>query len=164
MKWLRYVQKQLPDDLRMVLKGLQGVSPNPVRWQTSVRETRTHSKATITETTDDFAKKIATGVVEATYIDATGIAHPFGVAPGQRILDAARDRGIDMPFSCTAGGCGACRVTLTQGEVVMQTPNCLRDEEKALNQILSCSSFARLGQTHLILTDLYYPESTLKDG
>ena len=30
--------------------------------------------------------------------------------PGQTILDAATKAGIELPLSCTMGGCGACKV------------------------------------------------------
>jgi ring-1,2-phenylacetyl-CoA epoxidase subunit PaaE len=62
------------------------------------------------------------------------------VAPGRTVLEAAFDARIDMPFSCTVGGCGACRVRLVDGDVLMDAPNCLTAEERADGYVLTCVS------------------------
>ncbi|MGB5221472.1 MAG: 2Fe-2S iron-sulfur cluster binding domain-containing protein, partial [Polyangiales bacterium] len=46
--------------------------------------------------------------------------------------------GIDMPFSCAMGGCGACRVRLTDGDVEMEEPNCLSRAEREQGYVLAC--------------------------
>ena len=60
------------------------------------------------------------------------------VQPGQTILDAGLADGLPMPYSCTMGGCGACKVVLERGEVDMPEPNCLTQTERASGQILAC--------------------------
>lgn len=60
------------------------------------------------------------------------------VQPGQTILDAGLADGLPMPYSCTMGGCGACKVVLERGEVDMPEPNCLSQAERASGQILAC--------------------------
>lgn len=60
------------------------------------------------------------------------------VQPGQTILDAGLADGLPMPYSCTMGGCGACKVVLERGEVDMPEPNCLSEAERARGQILAC--------------------------
>ncbi|WP_238490912.1 2Fe-2S iron-sulfur cluster-binding protein [Actinoplanes flavus] len=45
------------------------------------------------------------------------------VAPGQTLLDAGLAAGLPMPYSCTAGGCGACTVHLTDGAVTPTEPD-----------------------------------------
>ncbi|MEO0324476.1 MAG: ferredoxin--NADP reductase [Myxococcota bacterium] len=60
------------------------------------------------------------------------------VAPGQTLLEAGRAAGLALPFSCAMGGCGACRVRLTEGQVVMEEPNCLSPEEREAGQVLAC--------------------------
>ena len=47
-----------------------------------------------------------------------------------------------MPFSCAMGGCGACRVKLVSGEVVMDEPNCLSAAEHEEGYVLTCCSTA----------------------
>ena len=64
------------------------------------------------------------------------------VNPGQTILEAGLQAGITLPFSCTMGGCGACKVRVVRGDVAMPEPNCLSKEERAGGLILSCISQA----------------------
>lgn len=60
------------------------------------------------------------------------------VAPGQTLLDAGMAAGEAMPFSCTMGGCAACRVRLLEGQVHMQEPNCLTAQERDEGYCLAC--------------------------
>jgi len=69
-----------------------------------------------------------------------GDRHEFVVKPGLTILEAAQDAGVDMPFSCTVGGCASCRVRLKSGKVSLGEPNCLDPDEKADGYILACVS------------------------
>ncbi len=62
----------------------------------------------------------------------------FTVQPLETLLEAGLRAGADMPFSCTMGGCGACKVKLDSGQVTLQEPNCLTDEERAEGYILAC--------------------------
>ena len=67
-----------------------------------------------------------------------GYEHGIQVAPGQTILEAALAANIDMPFSCAMGGCGACRVHLSEGDVQMDEPNCLSRGERERGYVLTC--------------------------
>ncbi|MFO0555865.1 MAG: ferredoxin--NADP reductase [Polyangiaceae bacterium] len=69
-----------------------------------------------------------------------GDKHHLVVNPGTTILEAAQDAGVDMPFSCTVGGCASCRVKLVSGKVALGEPNCLDPDEKADGYILACVS------------------------
>lgn len=60
------------------------------------------------------------------------------VPPGRTILEAGLSGGADLPFSCAMGGCGACRVKLVSGEVVMDEPNCLSSREREQGYVLAC--------------------------
>lgn len=60
------------------------------------------------------------------------------VESGQTLLDAGVAAGEAMPFSCTMGGCAACRVRLLEGQVHMQEPNCLTDQERDEGYCLAC--------------------------
>lgn len=62
--------------------------------------------------------------------------------PGMTLLDAGLGAGVDMPFSCTMGGCGACRVKVTAGEVALDEPNCLTASERAAGYTLACCARA----------------------
>ena len=69
-----------------------------------------------------------------------GAVHRLRVEPGRTVLEAAFDARVDMPFSCTVGGCGACRVKLVEGALAMDEPNCLTPEEHAQGWVLACVS------------------------
>lgn len=60
------------------------------------------------------------------------------VQPGETILEAGLAAGAALPYSCAMGGCGACRIRLTDGEVVLDAPHCLTDRERADGFILAC--------------------------
>jgi len=56
----------------------------------------------------------------------------------ETVLESALGAGVPMPYSCTMGGCGACRVKLLEGEMVMEEPNCLTAQERADGYMLIC--------------------------
>lgn len=62
------------------------------------------------------------------------------VPPGSTILEAALDAGIDYPFGCQSGNCGACKSRLVNGEVAMAgySEFALGAEEKARGLLLAC--------------------------
>ncbi len=62
------------------------------------------------------------------------------VPPGQSILDAGLAAGVDLLFSCTVGGCGACMLQVLEGEVVYDEPEtiCLLDDEIERGACLAC--------------------------
>jgi ring-1,2-phenylacetyl-CoA epoxidase subunit PaaE len=62
--------------------------------------------------------------------------------PGQTILDAALANGIALDFSCTVGGCAACKIKLNDGPITMDEPNCLSEAERAQGFALACSAYA----------------------
>jgi len=59
------------------------------------------------------------------------------------LLDAALDAGIDLPFSCTMGGCGACRQRVREGACHVEEPNCLTMTEREEGFVLTCVSRPR---------------------
>jgi ferredoxin-NADP reductase len=61
---------------------------------------------------------------------------------GQTILQAGLEAGVDLPYSCTMGGCGACKVKKREGTVVMSEPNCLSDAEREAGFLLACCAYA----------------------
>jgi uncharacterized protein len=74
----------------------------------------------------------------AVHVQLGGRVHAVIVQPGESILDAALAAGLPMPFSCTLGGCGACKVALRAGTVDMEEPNCLTPAERAAGHVLTC--------------------------
>ncbi|MFO0577994.1 MAG: ferredoxin--NADP reductase [Polyangia bacterium] len=86
---------------------------------------------------DERALTRAPQAVEAR---ARGRLHSFTVRPGETLLEAGLRAKVPMPFSCTMGGCGACKVKLYSGAVVMSEPNCLDESERAAGYALACIS------------------------
>jgi ferredoxin len=60
--------------------------------------------------------------------------------PTQTVLDAARQAGMKLPFSCTRGLCGTCKTSLISGQVDMQHAGGIRQREIDRGQILICCS------------------------
>ncbi len=65
------------------------------------------------------------------------------IEPGETVLQAALRAGAPMPYSCSVGGCGACKVTLTSGEVSLPEPNCLSQAERDGSATLTCVGCAQ---------------------
>jgi len=106
--------------------AVAGVAPDRVR-------TERFAYASVTTT------RIPTHSAEVTF-SASG--RRVTAKPGQTILQAGLEAGIDLPSSCTMGGCGACKVRKTSGKVVMSEPNCLSDHEREAGYLLACCSYA----------------------
>ena len=69
---------------------------------------------------------------------ASGVTLALG--PDETILEAGLRNGIDLLFSCTLGGCGACMLQIREGEVDYDDPDaiCLTDEELNDGYCLAC--------------------------
>jgi 3-ketosteroid 9alpha-monooxygenase subunit B len=61
---------------------------------------------------------------------------------GRRMLDVLTEAGLDAPFSCRQGICGACACQLTGGEVEMAHNEVLEDSDLADGYILACQAVA----------------------
>lgn len=60
-----------------------------------------------------------------------------GTAP---LLDVLLDKGLNAPFSCREGHCGACAVLCKSGEVAMTNNDVLEAEELDAGMILACQA------------------------
>jgi ring-1,2-phenylacetyl-CoA epoxidase subunit PaaE len=60
--------------------------------------------------------------------------------PGDTLLEAALNAGIALPFSCCSGGCGACRVHITDqlDQVVLDEPNTVTAEARSRGEVPAC--------------------------
>ena len=73
------------------------------------------------------------------------------IQPGQTILHAVLDMGIDVPYSCEEGVCGACETRIISG-IGDHRDLLLSDEEKAANKsIMICCSGSK---SDLLVLDL----------
>jgi CDP-4-dehydro-6-deoxyglucose reductase, E3 len=64
---------------------------------------------------------------------------------GETILEAGLREGLPMPFECRNGGCGKCKGTVLEGEVVMEPyqESALTAQERALGRVLFCCAEPR---------------------
>ena len=67
-----------------------------------------------------------------------GSEYEVAVEPNQSILEAGLDAGIDLPYSCQAGLCTACRGRCLSGAVRMDEREGLSDAEIAKGYVLLC--------------------------
>ena len=58
----------------------------------------------------------------------------------QKLLDVLLEEGIEAPYSCREGHCGACAATLVSGEVDMEINDVLEADDLADGLILACQS------------------------
>jgi len=69
----------------------------------------------------------------------------FEVDEDETILEAAERAGIEIPYGCQSGSCGACMGRLVSGEIDYpeQQPMALTPAEQAEGQVLNCIAHAR---------------------
>lgn len=72
-------------------------------------------------------------------------AEPLIVEDGETILEAALDKGLDYPFGCQSGACGACKSVVLSGEIELgdYQPFVLSDDERAQNFTLACQTYPK---------------------
>lgn len=79
--------------------------------------------------------KPATAVV---HLD--GRIHTIPWPRGEKLLDVLLGAGIEAPFSCQEGHCGACAATRVSGEVEMAVNDVLDADDLADGLVLVCQS------------------------
>lgn len=84
--------------------------------------------------TDDDGE-ITTQTVTVIY---EGAEYSFEVEPDQTILEAALEQDIDLPYSCQAGLCTACRGKCLSGKVHLDEREGLSDAEMEEGYVLNC--------------------------
>jgi 3-ketosteroid 9alpha-monooxygenase subunit B len=77
----------------------------------------------------------ATAVVEL-----DGETHTVSWPRSAKLLDVLLARGLDAPFSCREGHCGACACTLRNGRVRMEVNDVLEQQDLDDGLILACQS------------------------
>ncbi|HVD99282.1 MAG TPA: ferredoxin--NADP reductase [Cytophagaceae bacterium] len=64
--------------------------------------------------------------------------YKVNVAPGQTILEAALNQDIDLPYSCQSGMCTACMGRCKNGQIKMDDPDGLSENEIKQGYVLTC--------------------------
>lgn len=86
-------------------------------------------------TADQPDSTIATAIV---HLD--GQTHTVSWPRAEKLLDILLEHGIEAPYSCREGHCGACTTTCLRGEVQMETNEVLEPDDIAEGLILACQS------------------------
>ncbi len=87
---------------------------------------------------DDSDEPPATAVVAL-----DGQTHEVSWPRNAKLLDVLLDRGLDAPFSCREGHCGACAVLMKSGEVDMEINDVLEQSDLDEGLILTCQARPR---------------------
>lgn len=125
-----------PDPYMSLVRQALGVAGMPV--------SRVHVERFLSLEENPFeAVPVASDAV-ASRIKVTldGSAHELPWPPGARLLDVLLDAGLDAPYSCRQGICGACACQLADGKVEMAHNEVLEDADLAEGWILTCQSTA----------------------
>ena len=88
--------------------------------------------------TDEGDEPPATAVVEL-----DGQTHTVSWPRSAKLLDVLIDKGLDVPFSCREGHCGACAVVMRTGEVEMDINDVLEPDDIADGLILACQALPK---------------------
>ena len=76
-------------------------------------------------------------------INHQGTTQTIQVAADRTILDAAKDAGIDLPYSCSAGVCTTCAAQISEGEVEQSEGMGLSPDLQAEGYALLCVAYPR---------------------
>ena len=82
------------------------------------------------------------GVAATLAVSLDGTVRELPWPAGERMLDVLISAGLDAPFSCRQGICGACACQLTGGKVDMAHNEVLEDADLADGYILACQAVA----------------------
>jgi 3-ketosteroid 9alpha-monooxygenase subunit B len=87
---------------------------------------------------DDSDEGPATAIVTL-----DGERHEVRWPRNAKLLDVLLDKGLDAPFSCREGHCGACAVLKKSGEVEMEVNDVLEQQDLDEGLILGCQAHPR---------------------
>lgn len=113
-----------------------GVDANAIRTERFTPADGVPDRPAIAEATRRMTQE---GVPVEVILD--GVRRQFVIAnPKTTVLEAAKDAGIELPHSCTAGMCCTCRCQIVQGSTDMAANYSLEDWEIQKGFTLACQS------------------------
>ena len=82
------------------------------------------------------------GVAATASVTIDGVQRDIQMAEEQTLLEAALASGLNPPYSCQSGVCGACKAKITGGKIRMRAQMALDESEIEQGSILTCQSVA----------------------
>ena len=76
-------------------------------------------------------------------VEIDGQTHRLPWPAGSRMLDVIIGAGLNPPFSCRQGHCGACALRMLRGQVDLVNNEILEQEDFDEGYILACQALAR---------------------
>ena len=128
--------------IEAVSQTLVGCGVPAARICTERFTTSTAQAAKVQADTDASATRSAAASRVQMTVVLDGKSHEVGVADGERLLDAALNAGLDLPYSCKAGVCCTCRCKVLEGRVEMARNFTLEQGEVDQGYVLSCQARA----------------------
>jgi 3-ketosteroid 9alpha-monooxygenase subunit B len=84
-----------------------------------------------------------TGMDATAEVTLDGQTHRLPWPAGKRLLDVIIEAGLNPPFSCRQGHCGACACRLLSGDVELVNNEVLEEEDFAEGYTLACQALPR---------------------
>ncbi|MDN3653802.1 ferredoxin--NADP reductase [Thalassotalea ponticola] len=73
-------------------------------------------------------------------IDLYGTTHVIDCAYGETVLNAAREQGVELPYSCEVGMCASCMCEVTDGDVELRHNDVLTERDLNNGITLTCQA------------------------
>jgi vanillate O-demethylase ferredoxin subunit len=103
-----------------------------------VEAARHRSPATVHH--ERFAAAEAAATVGGFTVQLARDGRCLDVPPGKSILDVLLDAGLEVPYSCTQGVCGSCRLAVLEGTPDHRDSYLTDDERAANDALMPCCS------------------------
>ena len=116
-------------------EALKGAGTPPERIHIEVFKSLESDPFAAVVIEDDGDEPPATAIVEL-----DGQTHTVSWPRNAKLLDVLLDKGLDAPFSCREGHCGACAVLKRSGEVEMEVNDVLEQQDLDEGLILGCQA------------------------